>query len=153
MTWAWEAPESAQISGTLSEECGGCLLSQMQNDPQSMAILNSTISAMNNPTTYVEWYGFSAVGGSFYAAPEVIGAVIEAGQYAEATVPGLTESAMDIMNVGTPIPSNAGTWAGLAYNGWGVVSSLWNACFGGGNCIKDAWNWFNGHEVNAPYMP
>jgi RHS repeat-associated protein len=33
--------ESAQVSSTLSEECGGCLLSQMQNDAQSMAILNS----------------------------------------------------------------------------------------------------------------
>ncbi|HSZ01702.1 MAG TPA: RHS repeat-associated core domain-containing protein [Terriglobales bacterium] len=48
--------ESAPISGTLLEqECGGCYLSQMQNDPQSMAILNGA----NN---FVEAAGYVELG-------------------------------------------------------------------------------------------
>lgn len=70
--------EDAPIGNTLLEECGGCVLGQMADDSQSMAILGGTASALNNPVTYLEWFGGSALGGGCAALAQGCVAIVTA---------------------------------------------------------------------------
>jgi RHS repeat-associated protein len=73
-----QTPDSS-VGNTLLEDCGGCILGQMANQPESMAILNSASDWVTAATIYEAVGVSSAIGAGLVASLETVDVAVGAG--------------------------------------------------------------------------